>query len=84
MIEGPICTTSICGEDVKFKVMSPSTGKKVGKISKKRNKNFGIKFPSDLDVRMKAVLLGACMLIQFHLKYEKEVTKATTDLLEMM
>lgn len=24
---------------------------------------FGIKFPVDLDVRMKAVMLGACMLI---------------------
>lgn len=25
--------------------------------------NFGIKFPLDLDVKMKAVLLGACFLI---------------------
>lgn len=24
---------------------------------------FGIKFPMDLDVKMKAVMLGACMLI---------------------
>ena len=62
--------------------MSPSTGKKVGKISKEKNKNFGIKFPSDLDVRMKAVLLGACMLIQFHLKYEKELTKAMKDVMD--
>ena len=26
---------------------------------------FGINFPMDLDVRMKAVLLGACFLIDF-------------------
>lgn len=25
--------------------------------------NFGIKFPQDLDVKIKAVLLGACFLI---------------------
>lgn len=25
--------------------------------------NFGIQFPMDLDVRMKAVMLGACFLI---------------------
>lgn len=25
--------------------------------------NFGINFPMDLDVRMKAVLMGACFLI---------------------
>ena len=27
---------------------------------------FGINFPIDLDVKMKAVLLGACMLIDFN------------------
>lgn len=27
---------------------------------------FGINFPIDLDVRIKAVLLGACMLIVSH------------------
>lgn len=45
----------------------------MGKISKKWSglvqeaftdaDNFGINFPMDLDVRMKAVLVGACMLI---------------------
>lgn len=27
--------------------------------------NFGITFPMDLDVKMKAVVLGACFLIDF-------------------
>lgn len=45
----------------------------MGKISKKWSglakeaftdaDTFGISFPMDLDVRMKAVLIGACMLI---------------------
>ena len=46
---------------------------KVGKVSKQWTgfvreaftdaDNFGINFPNDLDVKMKAVLLGACFLI---------------------
>lgn len=48
-------------------------GDEVGKISKQWSglvremftdaDFFGINFPMDLDVRMKAVMLGACMLI---------------------
>ncbi len=48
-------------------------GHSVGRISKQWTgfiketltdaDNFGINFPMDLDVRMKAVLLGACFLI---------------------
>lgn len=48
-------------------------GNPVGRISKQwtglikesltDTDNFGINFPMDLDVRMKAVLLGACFLI---------------------
>lgn len=48
-------------------------GAEIGKISKKWTglaqelftdaSHFGISFPLDLDVRMKAVLLGACLLI---------------------
>lgn len=47
----------------------------VGKISKQWSgfvreaftdaDNFGIQFPLDLDVKMKAVMLGACFLIDF-------------------
>ncbi|XP_030371876.1 phospholipid scramblase 1-like isoform X2 [Scaptodrosophila lebanonensis] len=70
-IEGPFCTFSLCGE-VEFNVVS-LTGEKVGKISKQWSglareiftdaDFFGITFPLDLDVRMKAVLLGATFLI---------------------
>ncbi len=45
----------------------------IGKISKQwtgllrevftDSDNFGIQFPMDLDVRMKAVMIGACFLI---------------------
>ncbi|KAJ8984515.1 hypothetical protein NQ317_010986, partial [Molorchus minor] len=71
-IEGPCCTFSICG-DVEFKIMSGDGAVQVGKISKQWSglmremftdtDYFGITFPMDLDVRMKAVMLGACFLI---------------------
>ena len=54
-------------------VLSRDGGTQVGKISKKwsglgreaftDSDNFGINFPMDLDVRMKAVMLGAVFLI---------------------
>lgn len=71
-IEGPFCTMSLCG-DVEFQIMSADGGTQVGKISKQWSgiiremftdaDYFGITFPMDLDVRMKAVMLGACFLI---------------------
>ncbi|CAG9759969.1 unnamed protein product [Ceutorhynchus assimilis] len=71
-IEGPLCTMSICG-DVEFKIMSGDGEVQVGKISKQWSglirevftdtDYFGITFPMDLDARMKAVMLGACFLI---------------------
>lgn len=80
-IEGPVCTFTICGSDVEFKVLSPDGSTEVGKISKQWSgllkeaftdaDIFGINFPMDLDVRMKAVLLGACMLIDFNF-FEKK------------
>ena len=64
--------------------MSPDGSSKVGKISKQWSgflkeaftdaDVFGINFPIDLDVRMKAVLLGACMLIDFNF-FEKTNNK---------
>ncbi|KAK7603528.1 hypothetical protein V9T40_003527 [Parthenolecanium corni] len=73
-IEGPICRYGICG-DVEFKVLSKDKSAVVGKISKQwsgfarelftDSDFFGISFPIDLDVRMKAVMLGACFLIDF-------------------
>ena len=75
-IEGPICTYSCFGSDVEFKVLSADGITQVGKISKQWSgllkeaftdaDIFGINFPIDLDVRMKGVLLGACMLIDFN------------------
>ncbi|CDQ92431.1 unnamed protein product, partial [Oncorhynchus mykiss] len=48
---------------------------KIGKISKQWTgllreaftdaDNFGIQFPMDLDVKMKAVMIGACFLVDF-------------------
>ncbi|XP_069678578.1 phospholipid scramblase 2 isoform X3 [Periplaneta americana] len=71
-IEGPICTFTICG-DVEFKILSKDGATQVGKISKQWSgllreaftdaDYFGITFPMDLDVKMKAVMLGACFLI---------------------
>lgn len=71
-IEGPFCTMTICG-DVEFQIMSADGKTQVGKISKQWSgllremftdtDYFGISFPMDLDVRMKAVMIGACFLI---------------------
>ncbi|XP_011554698.1 phospholipid scramblase 1 isoform X2 [Plutella xylostella] len=73
-IKGPVCTFSICG-DIEFKVYSRDGETKVGKISKQwsglaremftDSDYFGISFPLDLDVKIKAVLIGACFLIDF-------------------
>ncbi|XP_017017928.1 phospholipid scramblase 1 isoform X2 [Drosophila kikkawai] len=83
-IQGPFCTFSLCG-DVEFEVLS-LTGEKVGKISKQWSglareiftdaDFFGISFPLDLDVRMKAVLLGATFLIDA-MFFEKQGNQET-------
>jgi len=74
-IEGPCWTCSCCGSDVEFNVLSVQTGEMVGKITKQWTglgkemftdaDNFGINFPLDLDVKVKATLLGALFLIDF-------------------
>ena len=75
LIEVPICAVScVCG-DVDFKIFSKDRTVEVGRISKKWSgvsrefftdaDNFGLNFPVDLDVRVKAVLLGATMLIDY-------------------
>ncbi|KAH9375975.1 hypothetical protein HPB48_016568 [Haemaphysalis longicornis] len=72
-IVGPLCTQSLpCACDVKFEVRSLN-GVAVGTITKKWSglikeyftdiDNFGISFPMDLDVNMKATLLATTMLI---------------------
>ncbi|KAJ7392573.1 Phospholipid scramblase 3 [Desmophyllum pertusum] len=73
-IEGPFCQCNLCG-DVEFQVLSADGQNQVGKISKQWSglvkeaftdaDNFGITFPMDLDVKMKAVVLGSCFLIDF-------------------
>ena len=74
-IEGPCWTASCCGSDVEFKIYDPSKSIELGAILKKWSgcikecytdaDNFEIHFPLNLNVRMKTVLLGACMLIDF-------------------
>ncbi|XP_023680219.1 phospholipid scramblase 1-like [Paramormyrops kingsleyae] len=73
-IVGP-CWSCKCCVDVNFEVMSLDETEMVGRISKQWTgalreiytdaNSFGISFPLDLDVKMKAVLLGACFLIDF-------------------
>ncbi|XP_015184916.1 PREDICTED: phospholipid scramblase 2-like isoform X1 [Polistes dominula] len=70
-IKGPLLR---CLE-ANFKVKSADGVHRVGMISKQWSgitrefftdtDNFGISFPLDLDVKIKAVLLGACLLIDF-------------------
>ncbi|XP_026804551.1 phospholipid scramblase 2 [Rhopalosiphum maidis] len=79
-IKGPMCPYSFCGGDVKFEILSKDKTTVVGCISKQWSgilreaftdvDFFGITFPMDLDARMKAVMLGACFLIDF-MFYEK-------------
>ncbi|XP_017689312.1 PREDICTED: phospholipid scramblase 1 [Lepidothrix coronata] len=73
-ITGP-CVVCSCCEDVNFEVKSLDETCTVGRISKHWTgfvkeaftdaDNFGITFPMDLDVKMKAVMIGACFLIDF-------------------
>ncbi|KAG1670556.1 Phospholipid scramblase 2 [Nymphon striatum] len=82
-IKGPFCTWAICG-DIEFEIVSIDGETQVGKISKQWSgflkesftdaDNFGITFPMDLDVKMKAVMLGAVFLIDF-MFFEKSGNK---------
>nr|XP_020752423.1 phospholipid scramblase 2-like [Odocoileus virginianus texanus] len=79
-IIGPCCMCSCCG-DTDFEIKSLDGKNVVGKISKQFTgivreiftsySNFDIQFSSDIDVKMKAVILGACFLIDF-MFYEKK------------
>lgn len=67
----PICLVS-CFGDVSFNIVTMD-GDEIGRISKQWSglakeiftdaDNFGISFPLDLQVELKAVLLSACLLI---------------------
>ncbi|XP_031440989.1 phospholipid scramblase 2 [Clupea harengus] len=73
-LEGPCLACNCCG-DVNFELKGKDGGKSIGRISKQWSgllkevftdtDNFGIQFPLDMDVKMKAVLMGACFLIDF-------------------
>lgn len=73
-LHGP-CIPCSCCSDVNFELKSLDEGSVVGKISKQWSgavkeyftdaDNFGVQFPMDLDVKIKAVILGACFLIDF-------------------
>ncbi|XP_075906723.1 phospholipid scramblase 2-like isoform X3 [Nelusetta ayraudi] len=73
-LEGP-CFACSCCKDVDFELKGKDGGEPIGRISKQwggfvreaftDKDNFGIQFPMDMDVKMKAVLLGTCFLIDF-------------------
>ncbi|KAF7663843.1 hypothetical protein LDENG_00198650 [Lucifuga dentata] len=73
-LEGPCFACNCCG-DVNFELKGKDGGNPIGRISKQWSgllkevftdtDNFGIQFPLDMDVKMKAVLMGACFLIDF-------------------
>uniref|UniRef100_A0A452IEU5 Phospholipid scramblase n=1 Tax=Gopherus agassizii TaxID=38772 RepID=A0A452IEU5_9SAUR len=73
-IIGP-CVVCSCYADINFEVKTMDESSVVGRISKQWSgfvreaftdaDNFGIQFPLDLDVKMKAVMIGACFLIDF-------------------
>ncbi|XP_036002333.1 phospholipid scramblase 2 [Fundulus heteroclitus] len=73
-LEGPCFACNCCG-DVNFELKGKDGEQSIGRISKQWSgllkevftdtDNFGIQFPMDLDVKLKAVLMGACFLIDF-------------------
>ncbi|CAL8068616.1 unnamed protein product [Calicophoron daubneyi] len=74
-IEGPSYCSCRCFGDVRFKIYSVDGSVEIGRITKQWSNilqeyftdadNFGICFPMDLDVNIKAVLIGAVFLIDF-------------------
>ncbi|KAM7337172.1 phospholipid scramblase 2 isoform X5 [Alexandromys fortis] len=73
-VVGP-CVACTCCTDIDFEIRSLDEQSRIGKISKQwsgcvkeaftDSDNFGIQFPLDLDVKMKAVTLGACFLLDY-------------------
>lgn len=83
-IHGPCCVLNMpCCED-QFNVSSADDTQDVGQISKQRGiqeffvdaNTFGATFPQNLDVKMKANLLGAVFLIDF-MYFERSGNKAS-------
>lgn len=77
LIKGQYCTCSCCcgSIDVQFKIINPYDKSKIGCISKYVSgivtdissdaDDFGISFPMETDIKMKAVLLGAIFLLDY-------------------
>ncbi|KAK3598596.1 hypothetical protein CHS0354_039618 [Potamilus streckersoni] len=73
-VKGPCCTWNMCG-DIEFDVTTADEMSFVGCITKQWSglvkeaftdaDNFGVSFPMDLDVNIKAVMMGAVFLIDF-------------------
>lgn len=74
-VRGPSCTCR-CYKDITFRVLSAHGSRQIGTIAKKwkglacetftdANNNIGLTFPLDLDVNIKATLLGLTFLINF-------------------
>ncbi|XP_065296486.1 phospholipid scramblase 2-like [Dermacentor albipictus] len=73
LIRGPCCTRAICCDTVKFDIVTMDGVTKIGAITKlwsglcnevcSVGDSFTVTFPLDLDVKMKAVLLGAVILL---------------------
>jgi len=79
-IRGPVCAVSCC-KDINFDVTTSDGASVIGKVSKKFGgivkeaftdaDTFGVEFPRDLDVRVKATLLGATFLIDMNFFEDK-------------
>lgn len=75
VITGPCCTQSCCCNDVKFEILTEDESYVVGAIYKlwsgvvkegfTDSDNYYIDFPSKCDVKEKALLIGAAILIDF-------------------
>ncbi|KAL1469310.1 hypothetical protein MTO96_005010 [Rhipicephalus appendiculatus] len=75
-IHGPFCTTAVVCNDIVFDVTTKDGKTKIGHITKNWSgilreaftdiDNFTLGFPIDLDVKIKAVLLGAVFLIDYN------------------
>jgi len=80
-VKGPCYLRCKCFGDIPFEVLTLN-GEKVGKVTKQWSgvvqeamsdaDNFGITFPMDLDVKVKASLLAACLLIDFMFFEERQ------------
>ncbi|XP_076096155.1 phospholipid scramblase 1-like isoform X1 [Mytilus galloprovincialis] len=86
-IKGPCCQWEMCG-DIEFDVHTEDETTFVGRVTKQWTglgkelftdaDNFGISFPVDLDIKMKAVMIGAVFLLDF-MFYENNKKKNQKD-----